>query len=114
MGGTHICLICRRANTADRVGELYASFGGSAILVIAGIDELYDVFPSENLFLCLLRISFYPCISFAIEKYTALRYNIAVQLLIPYMMCRCKRHFIEKRSSRPLFIGAHGIAKIKV
>ena len=68
----------------------------------------------ENLFLCLLRISFYLYILFIIEKHHVLCYNMAVQLLIPYMTCHCKRHFIEKRSSRPLFIGAYGVAKIQV
>ena len=69
---------------------------------------------SENLFLCFLRISFYPYILFIIEKYHVLCYNMAVQLLIPYRTCHCKRHFIEKRRSRPLFIGAYGVAKIQV
>ena len=29
-------------------------------------------------------------------------------------VCHRKRHFIEKRSSRPLFIGAYGVAKIQM
>ena len=65
----------------------------------------------ENLFLCFLRIRFYPYILFIIEKHHVLCYNMAVQLLIPYRMCHCKRHFIEEQSSRPLFIGAYGYCK---
>ena len=58
---------------------------------------------SENLFLCFLRISFYPYILFIIEKHHVLCYNMAVQLLIPYRTCHCKRHFIEKRLFSPIF-----------
>ena len=62
----------------------------------------------------LISSSLIPYILLAIEKQPVLCYNTTIQLLIPCMMCCCKRHFIEEQSSRPLFIGAYGIAKIQM
>lgn len=78
----------------------------------AGFKVTAGIF--KSLFFVYCVSVFYPYILLAIEKQPVLCYNTAIQLLLPYMTCRCKRHFIEEQSSRPLFIGAYGIAKIQM
>ena len=110
-------------NSENFLTTCLTTVGAGAIRLVASVpaglrklnsSKVPGDISSENLFLCFLRIRFYPYILFIIEKHHVLCYNMAVQLLIPYMTCHCKRHFIEKRSSRPLFIGAYGVAKIQV
>ena len=46
------------------------------------IQKILGGASSGNLFLCLLHISFHPCVLFVIEKYTALCYNAVNSLII--------------------------------